>query len=250
MQPDAGTTTRAEQARSLLALINAERAQMTAVSTGGPNIKSVNAEYKDRRTAIVELCALLGIGDPNPYPDLWDWYGKWSSDLPRWRDRREHLRDLFTSTEQALQNIAAGRETVPEREATGWERVDLEQSKAREALARAKTFVEFQSVGMHCRECIISLAQAVYVADRHAAAADKPPSATDAKRMLEAVIAVELGGSGNDEIRKHGRSTLDVANALTHDRSADARDAALCLEATASLCNQLAIIMRPRGSSV
>jgi hypothetical protein len=242
-------TTRAERARTLLGLINAERAQMTAVATGGPDIKSVNWEYRKRRLMIVELCASLGIADPNPYPDLWDWFGKWSSDLPRWRDRREHLRDLFTATEHSLQGIASGREVVPERDATGWERVDLEQSKAREALARAKTTVDFQSVGMHCRECIISLAQAVYEPGRDATATDKQPSATDAKRMLEAVIAVELGGSANDEIRKHARSTLDVANKLTHDRSADARDAALCLEATASLCNQLAIIKRPASSS-
>jgi hypothetical protein len=219
MQPVAGTTTRAEQARSLLALINAERAQMTVVATGGSDIKFVNAGYKERRTVIVELCAMLGIADPNPYPDLWDWYGKWSSDLLRWRDRREHLRDLFTSTEQALQAIAAGRQSVPEREATGWERVDLEQSKAREALARAKTVVEFQSVGMHCRECIISWRWPFTWRNDTRRGPTRPP------------------------VRP---TRSDVANALTHDRSANARDASLCLEATASLCNQLAIIMRPR----
>ena len=41
-------------------------------------------------------------------------------------------------------------------------------------------------------------------------------SETDAKRMLDAYLAVELGGGPNEQARKHARASLDLANQLQH----------------------------------
>lgn len=68
------------------------------------------------------------------------------------------------------------------------------------------------------------------------------PSKTDAKRMIEAFIAVELAGGANDGARDHARAALKLAVALQHDRTADFRTAALCAEATASVVNIIGII--------
>ena len=38
--------------------------------------------------------------------------------------------------------------------------------------------------------------------------------------MLEAYINVELGGAANETLRKYARATLDLANELTHKRTA------------------------------
>ena len=61
------------------------------------------------------------------------------------------------------------------------------------------------------------------------------PSSTDAKRMLEAVIAVELGGGSNEIARKHAKAAMDLALGLQHDRRATFRAAALCEEAATSV---------------
>jgi hypothetical protein len=97
-------------------------------------------------------------------------------------------------------------------------------------------------VGLLCREAIISVAQVVYEPEKHAPTDGVKPSETDAKRMLEAYTSVELRGGSSEESRKHARSALELAVALQHRRTATFRDAALCVEATTSVINVIAIM--------
>lgn len=67
-------------------LIEAQIDLMIAVATGGPRIQLKNDEYKERRGLIYEKLQSLGKCDPNPFEDLWAWYGRWSSgDLPSYQ---------------------------------------------------------------------------------------------------------------------------------------------------------------------
>jgi hypothetical protein len=131
-------------------------------------------------------------------------------------------------------------------EPTGWPKVDRQMDEARSQLLEASTEEQFQAVGLICRETLISLAQAVYDPQRHPTLDGVAASETDAKRMLEAFIAVELGGAANEEARAHARAALRVALALQHDRTADFRAAALCAEATASVVNLTGVISGAR----
>lgn len=58
----------------LLQAIEEQRNLMIAVATGGPAIVTANYEYGQRRFAIKQALGELGIKDPNPYTDSWDWY--------------------------------------------------------------------------------------------------------------------------------------------------------------------------------
>lgn len=127
-------------------------------------------------------------------------------------------------------------------EPTGWPKVDRQLSEVRLRLSDATSEERYQAVGHLCRETLISLAQAVYVRERHLPVDGVHPSCTDAKRMLEAYIAVELHGGTNATARKHAKAALDLANELQHDRSAAFRDAALCAEATLSVIRLVTIL--------
>jgi len=131
-------------------------------------------------------------------------------------------------------------------EPTGWPKVDRQMDEVRSRLHEASTEEQFQAVGLLCRETLISLAQAVYDRDRYPPTDGVAPSATDAKRMLEAFIAVELTGPANEEIRGHAKAALRVALALQHNRAADFRAAALCAEGTASMVNLIGILSGAR----
>jgi len=131
-------------------------------------------------------------------------------------------------------------------EPTGWPKVDRQIEEARSRLLEASTEEQFQAVGLLCRETLISLGQAVYAPERHPTLDDVAASETDAKRMLEAFIAVELGGAANEESRSHAKAALRLALALQHNRTADFRTAALCAEATASVVNIVGIISGAR----
>lgn len=220
---------------------------MVAVSTGGPTLKEVQKEYAERWKAINRTLSAIGLKDPNPFRDIWEWYGRWSSgDLPQWRDRRIFLSEMYRPLKDQLEEMSSGDRSGLGAEPTGWERVDRCVEKARGYLAAAAAEEDFQHVGLLCREVLISTAQAVYDPQRHPPLDGVTPSSTDAKRMLEAYIAVELGGRANETARKHAKAAMDLALALQHDRTATFRKAAMCEEATTSVVNLLAILSGQR----
>lgn len=223
--------------------IEAIKKTMIAVATGGPRIDDVNSAYGQRRVRVQALLERFGADDPNPYLDLWDWYGKWSSgDLPTYRSRREYISDLFAPLLNFLNQTTMVGEGTSVPESTGWVKVDRILGEIRSDLQHASTEEKFQSIGLLCREALISLAQSVFDVDLHPTLDGKTAGKTDAKRMMDAYIAVELRGSHNDATRKHAKSAFDLANTLQHKQTADFRTAAMCVEATSSAVNLIAIV--------
>lgn len=226
----------------LVKAIEAQQAVMVAVATGGPRIQDLNWGYTQRRTDIGNELRRRGLEDPNPHSDLWGWYGRWSAgDLPSYASRRVHLASMYQPLLDRIQSMP-GTSTDLFQEPTGWPRVDRGIAELRLRMDQAQTEEQFQAVGLLCRETLISVAQVVHDASRHPATDGTVPSETDAKRMLDAYVAVELAGGPNEGVRKHAKAALALANDLQHHRTAEYRQAALCAEATISLVNIVAII--------
>jgi hypothetical protein len=227
----------------LVTEIEAQRSLIVAVATGGPRIQQVNDQYIERRDRIAVELRRRGLEDPNPHRDLWAWYGRWSSgDMPNWASRRAHLSEMYQPLVDQIRSgpSAAGAEIFEE--PTGWPRVDRGIYELRRRLEQAQNEEQFQAVGLLCRETLISVAQVVYDPQRHPPTDCVSPSETDAKRMLDAYIAVELAGGPNEAVRRHAKAALTLAADLQHHRTAEYRQAALCAEATTSVVNLIAII--------
>jgi hypothetical protein len=234
----------------LMAEVDAQKAMMIAVATGGPRIETVNGEYIDRRRRIGDELVRRGIGDPNPHTDLWRWYGKWSKgDLPSYASRRMYVADLY---DPLLERLRRGGGTAGSglfEEPTGWAKVDRQIDGVRAALEMARTEEDYQGVGHRCREAIISLGQAVYRAGVHRAPDGVEPSATDAKRMLEGYLVTDHGGDRNADTRRLVKAAFDIANTVQHRRTAEFRDAALCAEGTITAVNTIAILAGRRDDT-
>ncbi len=227
----------------LLSLLEQQRNLMVAVATGGPKIQLVNDQYIQRRDEIIEELRARALSDPNPHGDLWAWYGRWSSgDLASWASRRTHLSEMYQPLIDQIKARQPSTGTTLFEEPTGWPRVDRGIYELRRRLEQADSEEQFQAVGLLCRETLISVAQVVYDPQRHPTEDHVAPSGTDAKRMLDSYIAVELAGHPNEGVRRHAKAALSLANDLQHHRTADYRKAALCAEATASVVNLMAII--------
>jgi hypothetical protein len=215
---------------------------MISVATGGPKIDSVNGDFQAAYAEVADALAERGLQNPIPFQSLWDWYGRWrTGDLPTYQSRRDYVNGIFRPLVTSI-GSAEARSIEP----TGWTRVDRALSRCQQQLANAVGEEDFQSVGLHCREILISLSEVVWDPDRHPTLDGVQASATDAKRKLEAYIAVELASGANEQIRKHARASLDLAVALQHRRTAGYRDAAMCLEGTISIVNLLAIVQGRR----
>lgn len=223
----------------ILAVLDRIRDILISVATGGPRIQQVDAEYRTLFGELNDQLDAQGLDNPVPFSDLWQWYGRWSSgDLPSYQSRRQFIAELIDPLAARLRSERAPAVVSP----TGWSLVDQQIGIARKTLETAQTEVEYQSVGLVCREALLSLAKEVFVATRHPILDGKVVGPSDFKRMIEAYIAVELPGGAADELRKHARSALDLANHTTHKRTADFRHAAISLEATASVVNIIAIV--------
>lgn len=229
----------------LLGALARLKSTMIAVSTGGVRIQEAEYDFAKNFDAVAGELVRRGISNPLPYRDLWDWYGRWSSgDLPSYQSRRRFVSELFNPLIARVQGrISANIEP------TGWQRVDRTVTEIRSRLASARTEEQYQAVGLLCRETLISIAQAVYDAHLHPTLDGVAASQTDGKRMLEAYIAATLGGDVNKYVRKHATAALDLAISLQHKRTASFRDAALCVEATASVVNSIAILAGRRDPS-
>ena len=223
-------------------LIEAQKDTMISVATGGPRIQNKNDEYKQRRIQIIEKLRGIDKKDPNPFEDLWAWYGRWSSgDLPSYQSRRNYVKDLYQPLLESLYFEEKESPAEPSREPTGWEKVDRIVDSVIQNLSKATVEEEFQTIGLLCRECIIALAQAVYVPEKHKTSDGKSPSKTDAYRMLDAYFSTEFKGSENEALRRHAKASLSLANELQHKTTATSKHAALCAEATRTVVNIVVI---------
>ncbi len=236
--------------QQLLEALELQKSMMISVSTGGPSINNVNHEYKLRHQLINDGLGERNFQNPNPYKDLWDWYGKWSDrSLPTYYSRRIFISEMYDSIIEDVRNIKFESVNPVFEEPTGWIRVDRSVREIKHRLVQATNEEQFQAVGLLCRETLISLAQEVYQEDKHLTTDGVNPSKTDTKRMLEAYVAVELRGKSNEDVRRFAKSSLALANKLTHSRTADFRLAALCAEATNAVVNIIAIISGRRDKN-
>lgn len=186
-----------EETANILQDLEHLRNNLISVSTGGKSIQEANTEYQELYIRVTERLKSRNLRNPVPYSDLWDWYGKWSSgDLPTYRSRRDYIRGLFEPVEKTLRESPFAQAADAFLEPTGWPLVDRKLGEARKQLESASTEEQFQAVGLYCRETLVSLAQTVFDPELHPPLSkdDKEPSPTDAKRMLDRYLAVELGG--------------------------------------------------------
>lgn len=251
-QPDAPSNISftSSSLKGLIQEVETQKTLMIAVSTGGPRIQSVNEEYKDRRLRIVEHLQLINIKDPNGFSDLWEWYGKWSDgSLQSYQSRRLFVNTMYQPLLDELLLQLKQPINVITIEPTGWTRVDRSVDKIVKSLAASKNEEDFQSIGLLCRETLISLAQAVHIPEKHDPIDEIRPSESDAKRKLESYIEATVSGNSNEELRKFVKSTYQLAVVLQHRRTATFQDAALCVEATRSLINVIAIISGHRNTA-
>jgi hypothetical protein len=227
----------------LAKLLEAQKSVMLSVSTGGARIQNVNNEYQSRIEGIDEGLRERGLENPIPFKDLWEWYGKWSDgSLPKYQNRRDYLSEMFGPIINTIRGMKTASVNPVFEEPTGWNRVDRSMGEIKLRLAQAETEEQYQGIGLLARETLISVAQAVFVSDLHPTSDGVVPSKTDAKRMIEAYITNELPGKPNENLRRHAKASLDLANDLTHRRTADFRHAALCAESANAVVNILSII--------
>lgn len=217
---------------------------MISVATGGPQINSEEIRYRRLHSQIEQDCKKLNLTYNNSFISLWDWYGKWKADFPSYQERRIFIRELFAPTLAYFEDTDSYSNIDTIVELGGWERIQRTITKIKRDSSSARNEEDFQAIGLLCRDVIISLAQAVYDPFVHGETDESGKSIgnTDAVRMIGNYVSVRLNGSHNKELRAYAKATNDMANRLTHKRSATKIDMLLTVSSTIALINFVGII--------
>lgn len=231
--------------KELLSKIEEISNLLIKVATGGPSFDLVDGDYKKLYNWLSNKLKTLNLDNPNPYFSLWDWYHYYSPNLQRWQDRRLYINELYKPLKKIISDITIRQSGNPiVIDLTPWDRIRRTYAKILADSSQAKIVDEFQTVGLLCREIIISLGQLVYNKDIYGAvdSQNKPIGKTDGFRMLEAYFTYKLHGTHFEEYRAYAKTTNKLANALTHERNATKKDMMLSVSATTALVNIVGIL--------
>jgi RNAse (barnase) inhibitor barstar len=228
--------------QELLKQIDFLKNTMISVSTGGQRIQNVEQQYDQSYNEVNQQLKKLDVENPNNYDSLWSWYGKWSNDFLHYQERRDYINEMYSQLIKVLSDAEESRLVDIKVNLTGWDKINRAIVEINRREKQAQTEEQFQAVGMLCRELIITLAQAVYDSEKHLSVDDVAISKTDAKRMLDAYIAIVLAGNESEELRAYAKATNKLANTLTHKRTATKKEMMLCTSATLALINFIGVL--------
>lgn len=215
---------------------------MVSVATGGQKIQDVESEYQKIYSKVAIALKKVDIENHNTYRSLWDWFGKWKNDFPKYQERRDYIRKMYEHVFTILSEVEEEKIVEVKINLTDWDKIKRGIIEINKRERQASNEEQFQAVGMLCRELIITIAQAVYTAEKHPSIDGVEISKTDAKRMLESYIAVALSGGANEDLRAYAKITNKLANVLTHKRTATKKEMMLCTSATLALINFIGVL--------
>lgn len=161
-------------------------------------------------------------------------------EIPLFKDNQD-VQNLKKTLFTRFSRFATGTLYTDTYEPTGWERVDRSIDEMKSRLEVASTEEQYQAIGMLGRETLITIAQQVFDPNKHPTIDGVEASTTDAKRMLEAYLEYELA-EASEKTRKFAKASVDLGNQLTHDRSANKRDASMCLISIISVASMVKMI--------
>ncbi len=125
------------------------------------------------------------------------------------------------------------------------------QEQANERFYNAVEAEDYQSVGMHLRECLLALIKVMRRRVDTSELAD-PPQAANFKAWAEFLIGKLCGGGSNDELRRFLRNASNDAwqltNWLTHHTNATAIAAGVACDAVSALVGHFAHLLRSSAS--
>lgn len=219
---------------------------MVSVATGGPPIKTVDADYKREHRALGAVLRRLEVAYPNTFDDLWRWYGRWSEgDMPQYRDRRKFIADLFAPVRRALAELDAATHELAEgveEGPTGWPQIDDQMRRLRKLFREAHDADAYNGVGLQCVKILTFLGRTVFDPARDLPDGEDEPGIDDAKARIAFFVRRSEPGRSGENLRKLVNVAYAQANAAKHRHTATRVDAGVAANATALIVSTLRLL--------
>jgi hypothetical protein len=174
------------------------------------------------------------------FRSYWGSHGGYGS----WAARRAMVNELFGPLHEELERREESVlrdlvEPISSREGTGWPTVDLEVAELRRHFHTATTPQDYRNIGNDVIAVLEALSAAAYDRSRHLTEGETEPKVADTKNRLARIVEVDFKTQGGAELRRHARSTIDLAQAVKHNPSGTRTQAGIAADAAIQLANMI-----------
>jgi hypothetical protein len=218
-------------------------------TSGGGSGRIADGDMRLAVRALERTSDRAGLPFRIPFRDHTSWKSYWirkgAAGTGGWKARRDLLSDLF---DEPYARLMAAQDrsldsTLPEavspHERLGWPEVDTEIGELRRHFRTASTAADYRTVGTDCVHITEALSRKVYDHAALTPEGEEEPPVAQTKLRLERYVQARLPGSGNAEMRKFARATIELAQAVKHRGTPTRTGAGIVADAVILLANML-----------
>lgn len=182
-----------------------------------------------------------------PFRDLPSFRAYWGSHggYGSWAARRAMVNELFGPLHEELERredslLRGGlAEPISPRKGTGWTAVDVEIAELRRHFHTAQTPQDYSNIGNDVNAVLEALSGAAYDPSRHLYDGETAPRVAETKNRLTRVIEVDCRTVGGAELKRHAKTTIELAQAVKHNRAGSRTQAGIAADAVIQLANMI-----------
>ena len=215
------------------------------VSTGKSRIEILNDEYILHYKVLDEIFSTLEYENPNKFSNLWEAYDFWQNkEFATYASRRVYFYTLYNKVEKDIdlykkhfneQNLIINY--------SGWEEINKIIYDIKKHFKMSNSIDEFNGIGSMLRTLCVKLSDLIYNTSYHKDSKTAPPNRNNYKDRFHEYINAKLKGKENADFRKFSKSSVDLADTITHDTTnIDRKKTETAIVAIINLVNLISII--------
>jgi hypothetical protein len=232
----------------LIELLDLQFRWLVKVSRHEISYKDAGVEetYRTRSRVIRDALKRYGVEDPFPWRTAEDFWDKFCVKWATYRERKQSLLAEYEAAEKALDALRDNPhklQAVALSPDAAWASLEGRITGLMKEYETADALDDFQDVGRRSREILIAAVNLVYEPSM-CPTGEEPPQKANAKRRFELVLAAEVSGRSNKDLRDWFKATWDLAQSTTHSGSAARAAAFASGQSALTLARMLHILFR------
>jgi hypothetical protein len=224
----------------IVSLLEQQRALLIDAATG-TSIQNIDDEYVGRRKVLAPALMRIGVEDPFPWRDLWQWYGFYKDAYPTYQSRRELV---YERSDPVLHELERRQSRGLEDWATpasSWSDLEHRLDELKPRYDTASSLDDLQDVGRRSREIMIDVANLVFH-EWMVSPGEAVPSRNDAKARIDYFLTLAAPGKVHEDLRRVVRAGYSLNNTVTHSGNTTQAEAFAAAQTTILVVRTLELL--------
>lgn len=235
---------------SLISKLEREKQILIDIALFKRKIQETEDEYRELHDYLLSIFNDCYLEHPINFRTIREWYNFYKNNLNTFDLRLKYLDDMYIPLIEKIKQSEEAQLKVAYKK-TGWSLIDESISIMERELENLRDRIDYNQIGVRCRETILLLSKEVYIDElHHPSSFPENVGPDDAKRQLDGFIEHSLCGESNKLLREYAYKCNDLANKLTHKKNPTSYDLDLTYIVTISLVNIIYAIYKEKISKL